>query len=254
MVNKELFDRKLLRKNLTRFSNYNQEHDIINKRVCNKIIDDLEYLKQFPVNILEMNYTNDLIFNYLNNQYQINNYVKGNKELIFDDEFIPFKPNKFDLIISNLAMQFINDVPNFLKRIHNSLMTDGSVFISFFGEDNLSELSNSIYYCENLLYNHITPRMIPTIDIKTAGQLMIKSGFRNIVVDQDQFIINYQNTREFLINIKKMGLGNILVDKTRKFFTKKLYHQLIKFYQDNYKNSDGEIYATYKILTIYAQK
>lgn len=56
---------------------------------------------------------------------------------------LPFEENTFDLVISNLALHWINDLPGVLTQIRRVLKPDGLFLASMFGEETLWELRYS---------------------------------------------------------------------------------------------------------------
>ena len=61
--------------------------------------------------------------------------------VVGDEEFIPFANGSIDLVISNLSMHWINDLPGAFTQIKNCLKPDGAFIASIFGGTNtLKEL------------------------------------------------------------------------------------------------------------------
>ena len=47
-----------------------------------------------------------------------------------DEEAIPFRHNSFDLVVSNLALHWVNDLPGCLTQVRTSTNSALSVFLS----------------------------------------------------------------------------------------------------------------------------
>lgn len=64
------------------------------------------------------------------------------KKVICDEECIEkvFKPDTFDLVISNLALHWVNELPNCFEQVIKILKNDGVFLGSIFGGDTLYEL------------------------------------------------------------------------------------------------------------------
>lgn len=60
--------------------------------------------------------------------------------IVHDEEKLPFEPESLDLVISNLSMHWINDLPGVLYQIKHALKPDGFMLVSMFGEQSLFEL------------------------------------------------------------------------------------------------------------------
>jgi SAM-dependent methyltransferase len=253
-MNEVIFDRKLLFKNRQRYNLDRSEYSLLHQQCADKIYEDVTTLPQKYNNILELQaFSKYLCELFTTNNNQLS-YTRSNDDVICDEEFLPFKSDSFDMAISNLNLHFINHIPQFLSQVKQILRTNGVVIMSFFGEDNLHELAQTIYLSENELYGGISSRMIPTIDIKTAGQLFVKSGFKNVIADIDKITLEFEEVMQLLHALKFMGLGNVLLNRSRKFFSKNLLNKTCQNYKKNYRLDNGNIPATFKIITVIAQK
>jgi SAM-dependent methyltransferase len=253
-MNEILFDRKLLINNRKRYSLKSSDYNFLHQKCADKIFEDINSLPNNYNDTLELQAFNDYLCKLVKTNNNQVNYVRCNDDIICDEEYLPFKNESFDMVISNLNLQFINHIPQFLSQVRQILRPDAVVIMSFLGEDNLTELAHTIYLSENELYGGISSRMIPTIDIKTAGQLFVKSGFKNIIADIDKITIEFETVSQLLYNLKYMCLGNILLSRSRKFFSKKLLKKTCENFQKNYGLDNGNIPATFKIITVIAQK
>jgi NADH dehydrogenase [ubiquinone] 1 alpha subcomplex assembly factor 5 len=244
VVNSEiLFDRKLLARNRKRISKNFAQHNFLHHEIANRIAENVEMLNREFGSILEIN--------------GLDGYLSGLlKAETFegDEENLPFAPESFDLIVSNLNFHFINQIPQFLLQVKNLLKPNGVFIASFFGEENLSELAHVLHVAENEIYNGISPRMPPTIDVKTAAALLQKAGFQNPISDFDKIEVEYPNPLKLLQDLKNMGQGNILTKRSRKFFTKKFLATISKKYSQLYSNQEGNITATFEIVTVTGWK
>lgn len=61
------------------------------------------------------------------------------KKLV-DEEHLPFEENSIDLLISNLALHWVNDLPGTFQQILKCLKPDGVFLASIFGGETLYEL------------------------------------------------------------------------------------------------------------------
>jgi SAM-dependent methyltransferase len=73
------------------------------------------------------------------------NSINNEKEvqlirIVADEEFIPFAPRSVDLIVSNLSLHWVNDLPGCLLQIRQSLKDDGLFLAAMLGGNTLFEL------------------------------------------------------------------------------------------------------------------
>jgi SAM-dependent methyltransferase len=181
--------------------------------------------------------------------------VQKNKlDLVMDEENLCFKEQSFDLVLSNLNLHFINDVPKNLLAIRDALKPGGMIIASFFGEENLKELKEVFLQTEQKFYDGVTPRIAPNIDVKTAGMLLQKAGFADVVAQKHSFEVEYQNPKKLLEDLKTMGEGNIINARSRKFLTKSFLFDLTNLYQKLYCRADNSSTATFEIVILSGWK
>lgn len=174
--------------------------------------------------------------------------------LEIDEENFSYPSNSFDLIISNLDFHFINDIPQYLIKIKEILRPNGIFIASFFGEENLSELAHVLHVSENEVYGGVSPRMPPTIDVKTAAALLQKAGFKNPISDFDSIEVEYSNPLDLFKDLKSMAQGNVMHQRSRRFFTRGFLNEIIKNYRKLYQTSENKIVATFEVVTIMGEK
>ncbi len=136
----------------------------------------------------------------------IDNYTKYNQAL-YDNEII-YSKNKFDLIYSFLDLHHINKIPEHLASIKHILKPDGIFMGCFFGEENLKNLRLAFQKADK---ETISPKFFPQIEIKTAGNILQKSGFAEPITDIDKINITYSKLNTFCKDIKNIAETNILI-------------------------------------------
>ena len=61
-------------------------------------------------------------------------------DVVADEEALPFREGSLDLVVSALALQFVNDLPGALIQIRRALKPDGLFLAALLGGDTLTEL------------------------------------------------------------------------------------------------------------------
>lgn len=85
-----------------------------------------------------------------------------------DPEHLPFAPSSFDLIVSPLALHWINDLPGVLIQLRLALKPDGLLLASLFGGETLHELRLSLIEAESELTGGAGPVSRPSPTCKTS--------------------------------------------------------------------------------------
>jgi SAM-dependent methyltransferase len=243
MSKEVLFNRDLLRQNRIRAAKTFSEHNFLHHEVANRIAENVEFLNRKFERVLEIGALDDS----LSSKLKITDFCDS-------EENLPQNLESFDLILSNLNFHYINEIPQFLLQVKSLLKPNGVFIAGFFGEENLSELAHVLYEAENEIYGGVSPRMPPTIDVKTAANLLAKAGFQNPISDFAKIEVDYGEPLSLLKDLKNMGQGNILNKRSRKFFTKKFLAKISENYRKSYSNEDGGVNATFEIITVTGWK
>lgn len=253
-MQQNIFDRKLLRKRREILDRNFAAHNFLFHEIANNLVEDIADLNQHFEAALEINARDNYLAGQLLEKKLAEKVISSDlvgyeSNIICDDEFLPFKNQIFDLVISNLNMHHINLMPQFLMQIKSILKPKGVFIASFFGEENLRELHEIVFNTENQLYQGVSPRMIPTIDVKTAAILLQKAGFNEPVSSLQKVKVNYENIVNLLKDLKFMGQGNIINLRSRRFMTKIFLDEIIKNYQEKFGGA-----ATFEIITVIGRK
>lgn len=255
-----LFDRKLLRQNRKRALRNFAQHNFLHHEIANRLVEDIELLNRDFENCLEISALDNHLLDSITKTkkvkriFQTRINLSPNCQIIADDEFLPFKNENFDLIISNLNLQHINLVPQFLLQMRDLLKKDGIFIASFFGEENLFDLRKAVFEAENEVFGGISPRIIPTINVKNAAILLQKAGFSDPVSSLETVEVEYENVIKLLQDLKNMGQSNVLLTRSRKFSTRKFLDEILKNYVKIAGIEGGFVKARYEIVTMIGWK
>ena len=245
--NIEIFDRKKIAKNHIRAQKKFHNHDFLFKWGSTQILDRLDLIKRDFTNIMEIG-TRD----YFTNQTLKNKTIRiGNSsaaQIIADQEFLPIKSASQDLILSNLNLHTVNDVPGTLLQIKQSLKPDGVFIASLLGGETLKELRDSLMQAELNLNGGVSPRIHPFADKQDCGALMQRAGFALPVIDSERVTVTYDNMFKLLHDIRFMGEGNALHNRNKSYVGKKFFLETARLYNEKYAEPDGRIPATFVII------
>ncbi len=252
MIQEVLFNRDLLRQNKARASKTFSQASFLHHEIANRIAENVELLNRKFSNILEIGAMDDYLRDLILSRPHLHGAVQYN--FCDDEESLSLNPESCDLILSNLNFHHINEIPQFLLQIRDALKPSGVFIASFFGEENLSQLAHVLYETENEIYAGVSPRMPPTIDIKTAANLIAKAGFHNPISDFEKIEVEYSDPLKLLKDLKMMGQSNVMNKRSRKFFTKKFLTKISQNYRKMYGDAKDNVPATFEIVTITGWK
>ncbi|KAG9484362.1 hypothetical protein GDO78_009989 [Eleutherodactylus coqui] len=102
--------------------------------------------------------------------------------VIADEEFLPFKDNTFDLVVSSLSLHWVNDLPRAFQEIYRVLKNDGVFIGAMFGGETLYELRCSLQLAEVEREGGFSPHVSPFTAVNDLGNLMGRAGFNMLTV------------------------------------------------------------------------
>lgn len=163
-----------------------------------------------------------------------------------DEEYLPFAPGSFDLVISALSLHWVNDLPGTLVQIRKLLKPDGVIFISMLGGRTLHELRHAALLAGE--GRGVSPRVAPFVDVKDAGALLQRAGFSMPVADSDTVNVSYSSALRLMQDLHGMGEGNILVQSQKHLNTAEALATIAVHYP-RLEDEEG-IAATFEIVTM----
>jgi SAM-dependent methyltransferase len=165
-----------------------------------------------------------------------------------DEEALPFADSALDLVVSALALQFVNDLPGTLVQIRRALAPDGLFLAALIGGDSLGELRAAATAAEAEVAGGLSPRVAPFVDVRAAGALLQRAGFALPVADVDRITVRYASPLALMQDLRRMGATNPLVDRSRRPLSRALLTRMLEIYAERFTDADGRIRATFDII------
>jgi SAM-dependent methyltransferase len=164
------------------------------------------------------------------------------------DERLALKPDSFDLVVSALAFQFVNDLPGVLAQIRRALRPDGLLLAAMIGGDTLTELRQAFAAAEAELEGGVSPRVAPFADLRDIGALMQRAGLALPVTDVDRVVVRYDSAFALMADLRRMGATNILVERRRTPTRRATLLRMAQIYAERFADADGRIRATFEVI------
>jgi SAM-dependent methyltransferase len=168
--------------------------------------------------------------------------------LVLDGECLPFAAASFDLVILNMTLHHVNDVPGMLAQLNHTLKPDGLLLAAFFGGDTLFELRSVLAETEMALAGGASPRLSPLIDIRDAGMLLMRAGFALPAVDRTRYTLTYPDSFALMHDVRALAASLPLNARSRRFMGKAFFEQAKNLYQKRFAHETGDIVASYDIF------
>ena len=165
-----------------------------------------------------------------------------------DEELLPFRDGAFDLIVSALSLQFVNDLPGALVQIRRALRPDGLFLGAVLGGLTLSELREAFMQAELELDGGASPRIAPMADIRDFGGLLQRAGFALPVADADSVTVTYDSPLALMLDLRAMGAGNVLTERRKRPLRRATLYRAVEIYADRFSAGGGRVKASFEII------
>lgn len=168
--------------------------------------------------------------------------------LVGDEELLPFKLGAFDLAVSALALQNVNDLPGALAQIRRILRPDGLFLGCLLGGRSLEELRRALAAAEAEIAGGTSPRVAPFADVRDMGGLLQRAGFALPVADVEPLTVRYANMFALLADLRAMGATNALVERRRRPARRQFFLRAAEIYARDHADADGRVRASFELI------
>ena len=249
-----LFDRSLLRARLKRARALGPETFLLD-RVAEELGERLAaVLRQFE-RAVDLGTPGDAVARVLETGGKVTTLVRAAQDaqgeglrVVADEEALPFADASLDLVVSALALQFVNDLPGTLIQIRRALKPDGLLLAALVGGDSLTELRQAFAQAESEIEAGVSPRVAPFADLRELGALMQRAGFALPVVDSDRLTVRYGTVFALMNDLRRMGATNILQERRRSALRRATLTRMAEIYAERFADADGRLRATFEIV------
>jgi SAM-dependent methyltransferase len=165
-----------------------------------------------------------------------------------DNDMPELEGDNFNLIVSLLHLQAVNDVPGYLARLRARLAPDGLLLIAALGGETLTELREAYLVADTEIFGGAAARVAPMIQVRDAGALLQRVGLALPVADVETHVVRYPNPIALMAELKALGASNPLADRPKKLATPALLAAAAAAYAARDSDADGRIRATLEII------
>jgi SAM-dependent methyltransferase len=174
--------------------------------------------------------------------------ARGEIVVAADEEALPFGDATLDLVVSALALQFVNDLPGVLVQIRRALKPDGLLLAALFGGETLTELRQSFAEAESDIEGGVSPRVAPFADLRDLGALLQRAGFALPVADADRITVRYNSVFGLMHDLRRMGATNALLARRRTPLKRATLQRMAEIYAQRFADDDGRLRATFEVV------
>jgi SAM-dependent methyltransferase len=131
-----------------------------------------------------------------------------------DEDRLPFAEGSFDLIVSSGVLDTVNDLPDALLLIRRALRPDGLFLGAFAGAGTLPRLKAAMLAGDSA-EGGAAARVHPQIDVRSAGDLLVRAGFALPVADSQPLEVRFPDLAALAADLRAMGATNVLTAGAR---------------------------------------
>ena len=169
------------------------------------------------------------------------------ERIVVDEEYLPFKHGYFSLILSNLSLHWVNDLPGSLGT--DSSKSEGGWIFSrqrVWRADASVNSEKRSAKPKRLAAKTRLPESLPLMDIRDGGSLLQRSGFSLPAVVTETLTVHFDSAYDLLRDLRGMGESNALLSRSQA--SKTLFKDVMRQYHERFQTEEGKVFASFEIL------
>ena len=160
---------------------------------------------------------------------------------------LPIAGQRIDLVWSNAALHWLDDLPETFKELNRVLQVGGLLMFSLLGPDTLKEL--------RMAAQRAVPgsadRTLLFTDMHDVGDMLVNGGFSDPVMDMETLTLTYVDPWQALRELKAMGSSVATYFAAHGLTTKHFWQQVIAEWP---RDAEGRYILTFELVQGHAWK
>jgi malonyl-CoA O-methyltransferase len=157
-----------------------------------------------------------------------------------DLERLPFADRAFDMVWSNLALQWLGPPQDALAELYRVLAPGGVCLFSTLGPDTLKELRGAYARADAHVHVH------RFIDLHDYGDMLVHARFADPVMDMEYVTLTYPDVPALLHELKAGSAGNIDPGRNPGLSGKSSLARMTQAYHEY--RCDSRVPATFEVV------
>jgi len=270
-MNEFEIDKKQVRRAFSRAASGYDAAAVLQREVCSRMLEKLDYIKLKPARLLDAGSGTGWGTRQLGERYPTADIIaldsamgmlqvargtagwwqklfasKRENFLCADVEALPIASHSVEMVWSNLALQWCNDLPATLGELNRVISTEGLLMFSTFGPDTLQELRVAFEGVDG--YNHLNR----FADMHDIGDMLVAAGFADPVMEMEKLTLTYADTKAVMQDLKSIGAHNATAGRAPGMMGKAAWQRVVENYEK--LRCDGKLPATFEIIYGHAWK
>ncbi len=159
---------------------------------------------------------------------------------------LPFSGVTFDLAWSNLALQWVNDLPRAIAEMRRCLKVGALFTFTTFGPDTLKELRAAFARADG--HTHVSR----FVDMHDIGDMLVAAGYADPVMDMEYLTLTYPTPAALMRELKALGATNATRGRSKGLTGRHRFARVVA--QIDKLAAGGRVPATFEIVYGHAWK
>lgn len=259
----QLPDKKLARRSFEHAAAGYDQAAALQQEVARRLLERLELMKIRPRRVLDLGcgtgqcipglmsrYRNaevvalDIALPMLLQARRRGRWLRKPRCVCADAERLPFADGSFDLVFSNLMLQWCLDLEQAFGELQRVLRPGGLLLFTSFGPDTLRELRESWSRVDG--YTHVNAFQ----DMHDVGDALLRMRFAEPVMDVERLTVTYPDVWRLMRELKQIGAHNVTAGRPRGLTGKTRMQRVVQAYEAFRR--EGVLPASYEIVNGHA--
>ncbi|TNE38652.1 MAG: methyltransferase domain-containing protein [Sphingomonadales bacterium] len=176
--------------------------------------------------------------------------ARANDGVQAEEDALPFEEGSFDLVLACGTLDSVNDLPGALIQIRRLLRPDGLLLSACIGAGSLPRLKAALLEAEG---DRPMPHVHPQIDVRSAGDLLARTGYAMPVADIEPLTVRYSSALALMADLRGMGYANSMAAERRGILTRATVTRTCEAFS-RAADPDGKTAETFSILYLSGWK
>ena len=237
---------------------------ILQREVADRLLERLDLLKMTPQTILDLGSGTGYCTTALAERYpksrlttldlahamtsktranfsKWSRFRRGHQFVCGDAETLPFADNSFEMIFSNLTIQWCDDLEQTFSEMKRVLKPGGVLLYTTLGPDTLKELRASWAAVDEQVHVNTF------LDMHDVGDAMMRARLAEPVMDMEHLTMTYEDAMTLMRDLKTLGAHNVNPGRSHGLTAPKKVKAVIQAYEQ-FRSTDNLLPASYEVV------
>lgn len=157
-----------------------------------------------------------------------------------DSERLPTASGCFDLVFSNLLLQWFSDPEPAFREFARTLAPGRPLLFSTLGPDTLHELRESWAAADPHVHVHAF------LDMHDVGDALVRAGFADVVMETERLCVQYPAVETLMRDLKGLGARNASAGRGRGLTGRRRLQHMREAYEQ--MRTEAGLPATFEVI------